>query len=105
MWSVLIHPSDSRVLLTGTAPLGLYRSDDAGASWRQMPRPALGERLAGAFASRIMRLAIAPSRGDEIYAALEVNGVMRSTDGGESWMDCSDPLVELAAQPHLQSAI
>jgi photosystem II stability/assembly factor-like uncharacterized protein len=61
--------------------------------------------MVGAFPSRIMRLAIAPSRPEEIYAAMEVNGAMRSDDGGETWHDCSDPLATLSRQPHLQSAI
>ena len=40
-----------------------------------------------------------------IFAALEVNGVMRTTDGGESWSDCSTDLIRLAQQPHLKSKI
>ena len=42
---------------------------------------------------------------DTIWAAMEVNGAMRSDDGGETWTDLSDPLVELSRQPHLSSAI
>lgn len=105
MWSVLVHPANHRTLLTGTAPLGLYRSDDAGETWRRMPRPAIAERMVGAFPSRIMRLAVAPSRPDTIWAGMEVNGAMRSDDGGESWTDLSDELVRLSHQPDLQSAI
>ena len=97
MWSVMIHPANHRTIMTGTAPLGLYRSDDGGDTWRQMPRPAIGERMVGAFPSRIMRLDVSPTRPDEIYAAMEVNGAMRSDDGGESWHDCSDELVRLSA--------
>jgi photosystem II stability/assembly factor-like uncharacterized protein len=104
-WSVLIHPSDSRTILAGTAPLGLHRSDDAGETWRRMPRPAIGERMVGAFPSRIMRMGIAPSKPDTIWAGMEVNGAMRSDDGGESWIDLSDDLVTLSKQPHLESAI
>jgi photosystem II stability/assembly factor-like uncharacterized protein len=105
MWSVLVHPANHRTLLTGTAPLGLYRSDDDGETWRRMPRPAIGERMVGAFPSRIMRLAVVPSRPDTIWAGMEVNGAMRSDDGGESWTDLSDELVRLSHQPDLQSAI
>jgi photosystem II stability/assembly factor-like uncharacterized protein len=105
MWSVLVHPSNHRTILTGCAPLGVYRSDDDGETWRRMPRPAIAERMVGAFPSRIMRMAIAPSRPDTIWAGMEVNGAMRSDDGGESWTDLSDELVRLSRQPHLASAI
>lgn len=105
MWSVLVHPANHRTILTGTAPLGLYRSDDDGATWRHMPRPSIAERMVGAFPSRIMRLAVAPSRPDTIWAGMEVNGAMRSDDGGESWIDLSEELVRLSHQPNLQSAI
>lgn len=105
MWSVLVHPAQHRTILAGTAPLGIYRSDDGGETWRRMPRPAVAERMVGAFPARVMRLAVSPSRPDEIYAAMEVNGAMRSDDGGETWTDCSNPLVELSREPTLQSAI
>lgn len=105
MWSVLVHPADHRTILTGAAPLGLCRSEDGGETWRRMPRPAIPERMVGAFPSRVMRLAASPERPNEVYAGMEVNGAMRSDDGGETWTDCSDPLVELSHQPNLQSAI
>ncbi len=102
MWSVLVHPDDHRVILTGCAPLAVYRSDDAGEAFRKMPRPAIGERMVDCFASRIMRMSV---DGGSIFAGLEVNGAMRSDDGGESWIDCSDPLVALSKQPFYESAI
>ena len=52
-----------------------------------------------------MRFAQHPKKPDEIYAALEINGVMRSTDGGETWQDCSEGLIKLAELPHLKSKI
>ena len=104
-WSVLIHPSNPATILAGTAPLGLHRSDDNGETWRCMPRPAIAERMVGAFPSRIMRMAVAPSRPETIWAGMEVNGAMRSDDGGETWLDLSDELVALAKLPHLESAI
>jgi photosystem II stability/assembly factor-like uncharacterized protein len=102
MWSVLVHPADRRVILTGCAPLAVYRSDNGGETFRKMPRPAIAERMVGCFPSRIMRMSV---DGDALYAAMEVNGAMRSDDGGESWVDCSDPLVSLSKQPFYESAI
>jgi photosystem II stability/assembly factor-like uncharacterized protein len=63
------------------------------------------DRAVMPFACRVMRMAQHPSKPGTIFAALEVNGVMRTTDGGESWSDCSSDLIRLAQQPHLKSKI
>ena len=53
-----------------------------------------------------MRLAVDPVYPEHLYAALEVGGVMRSLDAGETWTDCAAQLVELAERrPHLRSRI
>ena len=58
------------------------------------------------FSCRVMRFAPHPRRRGEIFAVLEVSGVMRSTDGGESWSDCSADLLRLAeAEPRLRSKL
>src|SRR5437660_11462850 len=54
---------------------------------------------------RVTRLAIDPSNPDEIYAGLEVDGVLRSRDRGETWEDIGQDLVKLAERPHLKSRI
>lgn len=58
---------------------GIYRSDDAGASWTQV----LGVIMA-------MDLEVHPTRGDTVYAACgnfysEGRGVYRTHDGGATW--------------------
>jgi photosystem II stability/assembly factor-like uncharacterized protein len=90
----------------GTSPAAVYRSDDGGDSWRRLPgfKPVERVRMTG-FATRVIRLSADPSRPDDVYAALEVGGVMKSADGGETWTDCSGPLVKLAEQSHLKSRI
>lgn len=106
VWAIIVHPGDPRVLYAGTSPVGVWRSDDGGDTWRQLPRVIQPDRVRmKSFACRVMRFAIDPARPDEVYAALEVGGVMRSPDGGESWQDCSTPLVDLARLPHLKSRI
>ena len=57
------------------------------------------------FTCRVMRLVADPARPEELYAALEVGGVMRSLDGGETWDDCSSDLLKLAELPQLKSKI
>ncbi|MBX9945892.1 MAG: hypothetical protein K2Y40_17570 [Reyranella sp.] len=105
VWCFLVDSRDRKRLFAGASPIDIYRSDDGGASWRKLATPAIATHCKGPFASRVMRLVQHPTRPDEIYAALEINGVMRSTDSGETWSDCSQGLIDLAAQPHLQSKL
>ena len=102
VWSLLFDPADPRIVYAGTAPVGVYRSDDGGAHFKRMPDPGLPERVRMDFPCRVMRFA---AQGTDLYATLEVNGAMRSQDHGESWEDCSADLVRLADQPHLKSRI
>src|SRR5208282_354582 len=97
-------PADPKRLLAGGSPASIYRSIDAGESWTRQADPTLPDRGKAPFAVRVMRFARHPIRPNEIYAALEVGGAMRSTDSGETWSDCSDYLVRLSIeQPRLRS--
>ncbi len=100
-----MHPKNPRTLFAGTSPVGIYRSDDEGASWRKLPNAVQPERVKMPFACRVMRIEIDPAQPDHIYAALEVGGAMRSLDGGVTWNDCSADLVKLSDLPHLKSRI
>ena len=105
VWSFMVDRRDPKKMLAGASPIEVYRSEDEGASWRKLKTPAIGTHCAGPFASRVMRFAQNPKKPEEIYAALEINGVMRSTDGGESWTDCSAGLIKLSELPHLKSQL
>src|SRR5262249_56547534 len=73
---------------------------------KRMPHPHLPPHANMPFSCRVMRFARHPRRRGEIFAVLEVSGVMRSTDGGESWSDCSADLLRLAqAEPRLRSKL
>jgi len=106
VWSIFVHPGNPRRLYAGTSPVGVYRSEDGGDTWRRLAKVDSPERVRmKSFGCRVMRFAGDLARPDELYAALEVGGAMRSLDGGETWSDCSAGLVELAGQPHLKSKI
>jgi photosystem II stability/assembly factor-like uncharacterized protein len=105
VWSILVHPRNPNILYAGTSPTGVWRSEDGGDTWRRLPKAVQPERVKMAFPSRVIRMAADPARPEELYAALEVAGVMRSLDGGEHWEDCSADLLKLAERPHLKSRI
>lgn len=102
VWSIEIHPADSRVMYVGTQDMSVYRSDDRGEQWHRLSVPNPAGLCVMGFPTRVIRIAIDPSNPDEIYAALEVGGLVRSLDGGHTWTDCNAKLLDIAAQPARQ---
>ena len=96
-WSITVHPSRPRVIYVGTSPVGVFRSEDGGDTWKRLAKAVQPEKLKMSFACRVMRIGVEPGQPDQIHAALEVGGTMRSLDGGETWSDGSADLVQLAA--------
>lgn len=106
IWTVGVHPTRPDIVYAGAAPVALYRSTDGGETWhriQQAKSPAHCEREG--FDTRTIRVTFNPTQPDEVYVGIEVSGVIRSTDGGETWTDVSAPLMELAQLPHLQSNV
>ena len=105
VWSFIAIDDAPERMYAGASPLGVYRSEDRGASWHRLPTPEIRERCECPFSPRVMRMAQRPGHADEIYAALEIAGAMRTTDGGETWEDLNEGLVRLSDRPHLRSSI
>src|ERR1051326_5935010 len=105
IWSFLVDSQDPKLVYAGGSPISIYRSEDTGETWKEMPDPGMPDRAVMPFACRVMRMAQHPNRPGTIYAALEVNGVMRTDNHGESWTDRSASLLKLAEKPHLKSKI
>lgn len=85
--SILVHPTKPSTLYIGAAAGGVWRSDDAGATWQ----PLTDDANALAMGS----LWFDPTNPDIIYAGTGEQvtnantflgaGVMKSTDAGETW--------------------
>ena len=58
---------------------GLWRSDDGGATWREL------KSYPEAYAHSVV---VDPEDGDLIFAGAEPAALYRSSDGGESWEEC-----------------
>jgi len=105
IYSLLVHPGAPDTIYAGSDPAAIFKSQDGGATWRRLATVQPEGAITGCFPVRVLKMAIDPSESDHIYAALEVGGVIRSLDGGESWEDISGGLLELSHEPHLRNCI
>jgi photosystem II stability/assembly factor-like uncharacterized protein len=105
VWSLAFHPTRPRFMYAGVAPVGIYRSEDGGDTWKKLAGAKSPGHCEMGFPTRVTRIVVDPALPDVVYASLEVSGVIRSDDGGETWTDLSAPLIKLADAPHLKSRI
>jgi len=92
VFSLAVSAADGAVY-AGTEPSRLFRSDDWGESWRELeallelpsrpnwsfpPRP---------WTSHVRWIAPSPHDANLLLVGIELGGLMRSSDGGQSWQD------------------
>ena len=85
VWSLQFHPSDPQVMYLGTEGSEVYISRDGGESWEYLSTISNPNAVQMAFSTGILGLAIESASPDHMYAALEVGGAARSSDGGVNW--------------------
>jgi photosystem II stability/assembly factor-like uncharacterized protein len=87
------RPGGVSAVFAGTEPSLLYRSEDDGATWHASSQlPELPSATTWSFPPRPWTHHvrwIAPHHTDSglLFAGIELGGVMRSRDGGETWED------------------
>ncbi len=91
VWSIAQSPHDPDVLLAGVTPAALYRSLDGGVSWSeaQVEMPAECEAV---DRTRVTQILFDPVDTQLVWATVEIDGVYRSEDGGETWRKRVDGL-------------
>ena len=104
-WSILARPGDPDTLYAGTTGTEIFRSTNSGTRWERLDVPVPEGHCAMGFPTRVIRMTADPSAPNEIYAGLEVGGVVRSLDGGEHWESCNPDLLRLSRENHLKSRI
>jgi photosystem II stability/assembly factor-like uncharacterized protein len=85
VWSLQFHPHQPQVMFLGTEGSEVYTSDDGGENWRYLSTISNPDAVQMAFATRILGIAMESADPNRMYAALEVGGAARSTDGGKTW--------------------
>jgi photosystem II stability/assembly factor-like uncharacterized protein len=103
VWSVLV--ADETTLYVGTQGTTIYRSRDGGAHWTELTAPEPLGMVRMSFPCRVIRLALDPTAPQQLYAALEVGGVLKSRDGGDSWSDGNAALLDFTKEPRYRSRI
>jgi len=83
-------------VFAGTEPAHLFASDDLGASWkeisslRSVPSVPKWNFPAPPHIGHVKHINFDPENPSTIYAAVEVGGLLRSTDAGERWEEFPD---------------
>jgi photosystem II stability/assembly factor-like uncharacterized protein len=84
VWKIAFDPSDPDTMFAGTRPAALFRSTDGGRQWQRL-HVDMVEECPNVGVPRVTALTVDPSDHHIIWAGVEVDGVRRSLDGGETW--------------------
>lgn len=80
-WCTAFDAKDPDTLYMGGDVIGIYKSEDCGASWRLVNR--------GLHNYAVYSMTASPRESGVVYA-MTVDGMVRSTDGGEGWTVLSE---------------
>ncbi len=90
--ALAISPVDG-TLYAGTEPSSLFASRDGGGSWRELeglknlPSASTWSFPPRPWTSHVRSIALSYEDPNLVVAGIELGGVVRSEDGGESWQD------------------
>jgi photosystem II stability/assembly factor-like uncharacterized protein len=92
--TIVLDPSRPERMFVAISAAGVFRTDDAGATWRPANRGLHSEGIPDGDAEVghcVHRLAMHPERPDVLFMQKHWD-VMRSDDGGDSWREVSGNL-------------
>ena len=106
--SLAVDPRTGTTVYAGTTR-GLFRSNDGASTWRRIataPRAPIDPGEIGITDPYTFEaIVIDPIHPESIYAALRIGGVLKSSDGGDTWVAANQGLTSkhirtLAIDPH-----
>ena len=92
IWSVVQSPHDANVMLAGTRPATLFRSEDAGKTWTPVST-SIAQRCTAVGSTRVTQILFDRLDPQLVWAGIEVDGIYRSRDAGKTWTKHVDGLV------------
>jgi photosystem II stability/assembly factor-like uncharacterized protein len=94
VWSLAFHPNDPKIMYAGYEPCAIYRSEERGERWKRMNTERVRfphiTTYMPPLAKRVIGIAADPANPMDMYASIEVGGLLASRDGGESWESVID---------------
>jgi photosystem II stability/assembly factor-like uncharacterized protein len=84
IWSILLLPTAPDTILVGTCPSQVFRSADGGSTWLEAD-VSMRPDCAGIVSTRVTVLCAHPADPQTVWAGVEIDGVYRSRDGGQSF--------------------
>ncbi len=110
------HASDPGVWYAGTSPVGMFRSDDGGATWKEVAGfndglyPKIKHAIIpGPDGAQVHSICVDPRDARHLYIGISIGGVFESVDAGETWQPLNqgidadflpDPNQEYGHDPH-----
>ncbi len=104
LWIVAPGPAkDKKVLYAGTAPAGLFRSEDLGKSWQPVDginkHPTRKEWSPGAGGQSLHSIQIDPRDSNRMYVAISAAGSFRTDDGAKTWKPINAEVASYVGAP------
>ena len=84
VFSMTIDPTEPSTVFAGCRPGAVFRSRDDGQHWEKLPTDIVDD-CPQVRVPRVLTVAVDPTDHRTVWAGVEVDGVHRSLDGGDTW--------------------
>ncbi len=104
LWVIEPGPANQKKLLyAGSAPAGLFRSEDSGKSWegvKGINEHKTRKNWAPGFGGMSLHsIQIDPTDPNRMYVAISAGGAFRTDDGGQTWASINNEVAEYVGAP------